>query len=144
MSYFDQYLESRVLSASPVELVRIIYRGALDATAAARHHFGTGDIAERTRALNRAAALVTELVTTLEPGPDPQLELNLRRLYDFVLHQIAQAAIDQSSVPLDPADAILRSLLEAWETVEATPAVDSFVDLPDAATQHTSAISVTA
>jgi flagellar protein FliS len=122
MSYFDQYLESRVLSASPLELVRLIYRGALDATHSARQHFSTGDIAERTRALNRAAGLVSELVNSLEPTADPALDQNLRRLYDYVLHQYAQAAIEQSPIHLDSADAILRSLLEAWESIDLAPA----------------------
>jgi flagellar protein FliS len=126
MSYFNQYLESRVLSASPIELVRLTYRGTLDATNAARQHFASGDIPARTQALNRAAALVTELVTSLRTpldtaGPPSQglaLEQNLRRLYDYVLHQFAQAAIEQNPQPLDQADAILRSLLESWERIE--------------------------
>lgn len=124
MSYHDQYLENRVLSASPVELVRLMYRGALDATNAARQHFATGDIAERTRALNRANGLVTELVTSLQPptgAAGQKMEQNLRRLYDYVLHQLAQAAITQTPGPLNQADVILRSLLEAWEKIEPTP-----------------------
>ena len=121
MSYFDQYLESRVLSASPVQLVRMMYRGALDATASARQHFIAGDITARTRALNRAVALVTELVTSLEcPNSDAgrTLEQNLRRLYDYVLHQLAQANIEQSPQPLEHADMVLRLLLEGWDTIE--------------------------
>lgn len=124
MSYFDQYLESRVLSASPIELVRLMYRGALDATGAARQHLLAGDIPARTRSLNKASALVTELVTSLQSPQDhagQALEQNLRRLYDYVLYQIAQAAIEQSPAPLEKADAVLRSLLEGWENVDAAP-----------------------
>ena len=129
MSYFDQYLESRVLSASPVELVRLIYKGALDATAAARQHFATGNIAARTRCLNQAAALVTELVTSLECPPSSEgksLERNLRRLYDYVLYQITQAVVEQSPAPLDHADAILRELLEGWQAIETNEPADDY------------------
>ncbi len=125
MSYFDHYLESRVLSASPVELVRLMYRGALDATGAARQHLAAGDIPARTKSLNKAAALVTELVMSLQSPNDATgqaLEQNLRRLYDYVLHQVAQAAIEQSAAPLDKADTVLRSLLQGWETIDAAPA----------------------
>lgn len=124
MTYFDHYLENRVLSASPVELVRLIYKGALDASQAARQHLATGDIAARTRALNQAAALVSELVTSLECPPGPagaQLEQNLRRLYDYVLYQFGQAAIEQSPTPLEFADDVLRALLEGWQAIETTP-----------------------
>lgn len=142
MSYFNQYLESRVLSASPIELVRLTYRGTLDATSAARQHFASGDIPARTNALNRASALVTELVTSLRCPPDPggqSLEQNLRRLYDYVLHQFAQAAIEQNPQPLDDADAVLRSLLESWERIEPEP-----VEMPQPAYAQSEAISVSA
>lgn len=142
MTYFDKYQESRVLSASPVELIRLMYRGTLDATAAARQHFASGDIPARTRSLNQATALVTELVTSLRPPGDPTgqaIEQNLRRLYDFVLHQLTQAAIDQNPQPLNDADAILRSLLEGWETIDASPAEEPHHDQPISA-----AISVNA
>jgi flagellar protein FliS len=142
MTYFDQYLESRVLTASPLELVRLMYRGALDATAAARQHFAGGDIPARTRALNKAAALVTELVTSLNPPSDPSgqaLEQNLRRLYDYILHQIAQAAIEQNPLPLDDADTILRSLLQGWESIDLAPA-----DAPPHDQPSSAAISVSA
>ena len=129
MSYFDQYLESRVLSASPVELVRMMYRGALQASGAARLHFASGDIAARTRALNQAAALVTELVMSLE-CPDTEsgkaLEHNLRRLYDYVLYQFTQAGIEQSPQPLHQAETVLHSLLEGWDSIEAEPAEPQF------------------
>ena len=131
MSYYDQYLENRVLSASPVELVRLMYRGALDATHTARQHFLTGNIAERTRALNRANGLVTELVTSLQAPTDAagrKMEQNLRRLYDYVLHQLTQSAITQTTRPLDQADAILRTLLEAWEKIEPAPEFNGEMD----------------
>ena len=127
MNYYDPYLENRVLSASPVELVRLMYRGSLDATNAARQHFISGDIAGRTRALNRANGLVTELVSSLQApnhAAGQKMEQNLRRLYDYVLHQLAQAATTQSMQPLDQADAILRSLLEAWEKIEPAQEFD--------------------
>ena len=142
MSYFNQYLESRVLSASPIELVRLTYRGALDATGTARQHFATGDIPARTRALNQATALVTELVTSLRCPPDAagqSLEQNLRRLYDYVLHQFAQAAIEQNPQTLDQADAILRALLESWERIEPEP-----VEMPQPAYSPSEALSVSA
>jgi len=102
----------------------MVYHAALEATAAARKHFAAGDIAARTRSLNHAAELVTELVTSLECPPDPEgakLENNLRKLYDYVLHQLAQAAIEQSPLPLDPADQVLRELLEGWHAIEKNP-----------------------
>ena len=124
MSYSNHYLESRVLEASPLELVRLTYRGALDATSLARQHFMAGNIPARTQALNRATALVSELVISLRVVPDAgvqPIEQNLRRLYDYVLHQFAQAAIEQSASPLQNADAVLRSLLEAWEAIDPEP-----------------------
>lgn len=43
----DAYLESQVMTADPLELVRLLYRAASDATCAAQACLATGRIADR-------------------------------------------------------------------------------------------------
>ena len=45
----DAYLESRVLSANPLELICILYQFALDSVRDARRHLAAGDIVARSR-----------------------------------------------------------------------------------------------
>lgn len=118
--YRDTYLEDRVLSASPMELVRMLYEGAIESVGQARQSLLAGDIGGRARAISKAQAIVGELAQSLQPG-SPELERNLRRLYDYVLSQLLEANAMQTEGPLVDAERVLTVLLDAWQTVEPAP-----------------------
>jgi flagellar secretion chaperone FliS len=65
-SAHDAYVESRVLSADPLELVQMLYQGAIGAVQDARHHLANGAIAERSRAITKACAILMELAGALD------------------------------------------------------------------------------
>ncbi|MEJ7606016.1 MAG: flagellar protein FliS [Bryobacteraceae bacterium] len=46
---YEQYLEQSVLNASPLELVRMLYRFSLDSIAEARECLSRGDVEGRAR-----------------------------------------------------------------------------------------------
>lgn len=121
--YRDTYLEDRVLSASPVELVKMLYDGAIEAVGQARACVRAGDIAGRARAISKAAAIIGELAQSLQPA-SPEIERNLRRLYDFVLSRLLEANATQTEPPLADAERILVTLADAWHTVEESQTVE--------------------
>jgi flagellar protein FliS len=112
---YEQYLESRVLNSDPIELVRLLYGGALQAIRDARRHLQAGDIASRTREVNRAAAIVTELTVSLDHEAGRELSRSLAELYDYVQRCLLQANFDQSDPPLADAAKVLETLLEGWQ-----------------------------
>src|SRR5260370_30131620 len=57
----DAYLESRVTSADPVELVNLLYQGCTVAVREARRHLAQGRIGERSREINKAFEILVEL-----------------------------------------------------------------------------------
>jgi flagellin-specific chaperone FliS len=50
----DAYVESRILSAGPVELVRLLYQGAAGAVRDARRHLASGEIRQRSGSISKA------------------------------------------------------------------------------------------
>ena len=52
------YLEGEILQANPVELVRILYKAALDSVVQARRHLQAGNIAARSRQIARAGEIL--------------------------------------------------------------------------------------
>ena len=118
--YRDTYLEDRVLSASPVELVKMLYEGAIESAGQARECLRLGDIAGRARAVSRATAIVGELAQSLQPAA-PELERNLRRLYDYALNRLLEGNATQAELPFLEAERVLSTLLEAWNAVEPAP-----------------------
>lgn len=113
-SAYDAYLESRVLSASPLELIQILYQAAIEAVESARRHLREGDIASRSNAISRACSIVAELVYAVRQDADPGLARNLVELYDYLLRLLVDANIRQAGEPLVEASKLLATLLEGW------------------------------
>jgi flagellar protein FliS len=114
---YEQYLENSVLTATPVELVTMLYRIAIEATGDARVCLRSGDIEGRTKAINRAFEALMELITSLDTANGGDVAENLLRLYSYMQQRILQAQCDQDSAPLDEVARLLATLNEAWSQI---------------------------
>jgi flagellar protein FliS len=110
----DMYLESRVLSADGVELVQILCQGALEAVEGARRHLAAGEIVERSRAISRACAILTELAVSLDHNSGGELSRSLLELYDYMQRRLLEANVSQTEPPLAEVSKLLGVLLEGW------------------------------
>ena len=113
----DAYLEERILSADPVELVRILYDAAVDAVQAARRHLAAGHIATRSTAISKAVEILAELTASLHPERAPQVSQRLAELYDYMQRRLLAANFEQADAPLAEVLQLLQTLAEAWKAV---------------------------
>jgi flagellar protein FliS len=121
----DVYLESRVLSADPIELVNLLYQAGTVAVRDARHHLAEGRIAERSQAINRACEVVIELSSALDHKRGGEISQRLAQLYDYMLRRLLEANIQQSDAPLSETLSLLSTLSEAWEGVRPAVAMQA-------------------
>ncbi len=119
------YLENEILTAEPMKLVVLLYRGALDSIGSARRHLASGDIRSRSRSLTRAIEIVAELNQSLDHGRGGEVSANLARLYDYVLGRLTEGNTKQVDRPLEEAERLLNKVLEGWLEcqTDTTPAV---------------------
>ncbi|MDE3168425.1 MAG: flagellar export chaperone FliS [Acidobacteriota bacterium] len=113
----DAYLESRVLSADPVELVNLLYQACIQAVRDARYHLERGEIAERSQAVNKACAILIELAGALDAERGGEIASRLARLYDYMQRRLLEAHMQQTDAPLAEVLSLLLTLGEAWEGV---------------------------
>jgi len=111
----EAYLESRVLAADPVELVRILYQAAIEATHEARRCLAQGDVMGRSRNITRAHQILTELSLSLNHEAGGGLSRNLAELYDYMQRRLIQAHVSQTDAPLAEVARLLSTLLEGWQ-----------------------------
>ena len=111
---YQSYFEDKLVDASPLKLVQLLYRGALDSIAAARRYVRLGDIHARSRAITKAMLIVTELSGSLSAEQGAELSRNLARLYGYVQKLLIQANFEQREKPLEEAGRLLETLAEAW------------------------------
>ena len=115
---YNQYLESEVMTADPVKLVCMLYRGAIEATAAARRHLRAGEIRERSRQITRAFEILQELSQSLDPAQE--ISIRLSDLYAYMQSRLLEANVKQIEEPMAEVENLLSTLLEGWRA--AVPA----------------------
>ena len=114
---YESYLENEVLTADPVKLVQLLYRGALEAIGNARRSLASRDIPCRSKAITKALNILNELIQSLDHDNGGELSLNLLRLYDYVQRLLLDANARQADAPLAEAERLLCTLFEAWHTL---------------------------
>ena len=106
-----------VLSATPMQLVRMLYVGAIGAIQSACDHLRNGDIRERSRQITKACSIIEELTLSLDKGRGGQVALDLTELYVYLHKRLIAANIDQQMEPMIEVKRHLETLLEAWQAV---------------------------
>ena len=115
----NTYEENRILSASPIELVRILYAAAARAVRDARKHLRDGDIAARSKEITRAQEILLELATSVDPSKAPEFGERLLALYDYMQARLVAANTQQKDAPLAEVASLLDTLQEAWSQCAA-------------------------
>ena len=128
----DAYLENRIESADPIQLVRLLYQGATASVREARSHLAAGEIMARSQAISKAHAILTELFMSLDRERGGELSQRLAQLYDYMQRRLLAANIEQSATPLAEVETLLRTVLEGWRSCLQE------VEVPSAETQGSS------
>ena len=111
------YRESSVLTASPEQLVVMLYDGARRFLLQAGQAMQDGDYAAGNRRLQRAEAIIDELLATLDLSTGAVAE-QLQAIYLFCRRQTMEARVERDPKRLDA----MRSAWEAWnETMPPIP-----------------------
>ncbi len=121
-----EYLTYQILSASSMELIRILYERALDYTKQAAQHERDKRPMERGRAVTRAVRILNELNASLVTVPDDGgYTKRLSRLYLYMIVRLQKAHFEQSLELLQEVAGLLQTLLDGWSRAiekQRTPA----------------------
>ena len=110
----NTYFEQMVLSASPVELIRLLYQRAIRSVREAREHLRNGRIEERCASINRASSVLMELTSSLRADVAPEVTERLTHLYAYMMNRLVEANLQQRDEPLEEVASLMLTLEEAW------------------------------
>ena len=113
-------LDAKILSATPLELVNLLYQAAIEAVQAARHHLVRGEIAQRGRSIMRAVELLTELAKSLNHEKGGELSVRLAAIYDYSQRTLLDANFRQTDDGLAEVENLLKTLQDAWSNIESS------------------------
>jgi flagellar secretion chaperone FliS len=117
--YARTYRANAVLTASPGQLVLMLYDGALKALALAQQAF-CEPAAEprRIEAINRhllkAQAIISELQSGLNMEAGGEFAQTMNRLYDYHNRRLFEANLRKQVAPVIEVERLLRELRDAW------------------------------
>ena len=120
-------VETGAMSASPHQLICMLFDGAKSSIGMARHHLSVGDIGARGQAISKAIDIVDNgLKAALDAktaGPEGEaLVANLSALYGYIIQRLLYANLRNDVQALDEADGLLENIASAWREIDAGPA----------------------
>jgi len=119
-------IESAVMSASPQQLLSMLFEGAKTAISMARHHMAKGDIVTKGNAISKAISIIDSgLKASLDAEAGgvagAELAANLSALYDYISQRLLLANLHNDPAMLDEADRLLENIASAWREISGTP-----------------------
>ncbi len=116
-TYAQVDLSSKVATATPENLVRMLYDGALKAIWAAQEHTRMQNIAEKGQSISKALAILGELSGSLNHEVGGEISRNLEALYDYMTRSLLQANVENSQEGLEEIENLLTGLRDAWTEI---------------------------
>jgi len=126
MSYGRQasrYREMEVLSATPGQLVVLLYDHLLMSLRRARTAMDAHDLEQLSESLEKGRTALTELLVTLDRERGGEVAANLAALYSFLLGELVQVGIRGDAARLDRVTRMIGELRDAFAHLAVTPAV---------------------
>jgi flagellar secretion chaperone FliS len=109
-----EYLASRVSAATPMELTRMLYEGAIQSVGDALAAHRAGDILGRGNAVTKTVQILGELRFSLRREVNPQYCDTLAGLYGYLQRRSIQAHAEKSESMLREVQGLIETLLEGW------------------------------
>jgi len=115
--------ETGAMSASPHQLISMLFDGAKTAITMARHHMAERNIAAKGQSISKAINIVDNgLKASLDAeaaGPaGAELVANLSALYDYITQRLLYANLRNDPAMLDEAAQLLESIGSAWRDID--------------------------
>ncbi len=108
----DRYKEDYVTTASPADLIIMLYEGCIKKIKLAKIHMESGSIEETSASLQNAQDIIMELMQSLDMSFE--ISKDLMRLYDFILYELMQMNIKKDMERSGKIIEILVTLKDAW------------------------------
>lgn len=119
-------LETSVATASPHQLILMLFDGALLAIAKAATAMQQKHIADKGQAISHAIDIISNgLAASLNFSEGDELANRLAALYDYMCRRLLHANLHNDLAALNEVSHLLGEIKSAWEEIADDPAVVS-------------------
>lgn len=117
----NPYLQTQVRSSTPLELVVMLYDGALGSLAQTREAVQARDLRAKRDALSKAMAILSELQGSLNMEAGGEVAVRLDGLYTYMIGRLVEGNVNGEVAAFDEVIGLLTPLRDAWAQIAAAP-----------------------
>lgn len=111
----EQYKKQAVETASPEEILIMLYDGAIRFLLIAKKAIAEKDLEKSHKNLLKAQHIIQEFMNSLDMEIGGEMAVNLYRLYEYLHYRLVQANIKKDAAMIDEVLQHLKSLKATWE-----------------------------
>ena len=113
-AYMSQYFENQVNTASPEQLLIMLYNGAIRFVGEAEEAMASKKIAYRGERISKVIAILSELSATLDHEIGGEIAANLEALYGYMIRTLLAANIHDDAGKLGEVREMLTGMRDTW------------------------------
>lgn len=113
-AYNDVGVTTAVTTANPVQLIVLLYDGAMTALATAKGEIARQNIQEKSKLIIKALAIIEGLRTAIDHKNGGEIATNLNDLYLYMSQQLTNANLMNDQEKLDEVLRLLGDLRASW------------------------------
>lgn len=115
MNAYSQYQQNQILSASPEQILLMLYDGAIRFTRQAIFGLEEDNPALVCQGIKKSMAIITEFSNSLDHEIGGEIAENLDALYNFMIRELTLANLHKDIEKLRVVDGLLVDLRATWE-----------------------------
>lgn len=112
----DRYKQDNVMTASPIDLVIMLYDGCIKNLKLAKLHLEGESVSDFQTCIEKAEEILLELIRSL--NLDIDMSQDLLDLYQFMVNELVKASFTQETEHIDPVINMMSDLRESWVGVK--------------------------
>jgi flagellar protein FliS len=116
--FAHEYQKQNVNGASPLQLVIMLYDGALRFMEAGKHAMVNGNLDKQNYYIQKSQKIVIELMSCLDMEKGGEVAKNLFALYGYVLNELVAANIEDKPDPVERSIRVMSDLRESWAEID--------------------------
>jgi flagellar protein FliS len=113
----QQYLRTRVMTATPEQLQMMLYDGAVRFCEQAKAGLEKKNLEQLCTGVTKAQKIISELLCTMKSDQQPELCAKLAAIYRYVYKRLIEAGMDHNMASLDESIELLKFQRETWAMV---------------------------
>ncbi|MFK7974624.1 MAG: flagellar export chaperone FliS [Halioglobus sp.] len=110
-------VQTGVQSASPHQLISMLFSGAIDRISAAKGAIERDEVGRKGELIGRAIEIIDNLRAALDHEKGGDISASLVSLYDYMEQTLVEANLDSDLVKLGEVGALLTEIQTAWDDI---------------------------